>query len=380
MKEGPERDERLRLRGVDRAPRLERVDAGRLRPRGRDLRPGTGAGRVAHCTGRTGDEPGRVVGTESRRAPRGPSAGRLSTVGLYGTPSTAMADGAGPAAIAVEGPVGDGKRTIGSYVRLLAEETGAFEPVVVDLRGKPEEDGLFKMMSNLGIALGSVFDLKTTHEEPAREATTLARDVVMAAAAAQSPTWLVANFLARASDLEPRVVPFVDELLFQVQSEPAIVRNFACSCSATSSSSSSSSTSCRSTRATLSQVSDVEIRAVAGKCGAGQAAGPVRAHNCQRALRHRPGGLSAALRLQYVSLQCGVAHRRLAALQDVRRRAWTPARSASLSCSWRSSKTALTSGVSSALPDSRLSIPDGHDEGRRRVDQISGSERRGCPR
>src|SRR4051794_3479476 len=46
----------------------------------------------------------------------------------------AMAEGGGPASLAIEGPFGHGKKTIGEYVRTLADDTEGFEPAIVELR------------------------------------------------------------------------------------------------------------------------------------------------------------------------------------------------------------------------------------------------------
>jgi hypothetical protein len=130
-----------------------------------------------------------------------------------------MAGGAGPAALVIEGPLGQGKQTMADYVTLLAEGSASFSAAVVELR--PIPDMLFSMASEIYAAIGADPDLGTTHEEPERQATILARQVAQAAAAAPAPTWFVANVFDP-GNLEPGVLPFVDDLLDLVQGTAAI--------------------------------------------------------------------------------------------------------------------------------------------------------------
>ena len=132
-----------------------------------------------------------------------------------------MAGGAGPPAVAIEGSFGHGKRTMAEYVRCLAREKGTFEPVVVELRQEPEPGVLESIVTELSVALDEQPDLDTTHVEPERQATILARDIAQIALVTATPTWFVAHVVDSAG-LEEGVLVFLDELLGLVQGTPAV--------------------------------------------------------------------------------------------------------------------------------------------------------------
>jgi hypothetical protein len=137
------------------------------------------------------------------------------------TALVAMADGGGPAAVAIEGSYGHGKKTMVEYIRCLALEKQSFEPVVVEVRKEPEPGVLESIVTDLSMALNELPDLDTTHVEPERQATILARDIAQLALVAPTPTWLVARFVD-GSGLEDGVLAFIDELLSLVQGTAAI--------------------------------------------------------------------------------------------------------------------------------------------------------------
>jgi len=132
-----------------------------------------------------------------------------------------MVGAEGPPALAIEGPLGNGKRTMGAYIRHLAERANAFEPVIRELRDEPQPGTLFDIVTELWLVLGEEADLETTHAEPERQATTLARETAVAAQAAPLPVWFVAIVMEHAG-LEEGVLKFVDELLRLVQTSTDI--------------------------------------------------------------------------------------------------------------------------------------------------------------
>jgi hypothetical protein len=132
-----------------------------------------------------------------------------------------MAQGAGPPAASIEGRFGNGKKTMTEYVRALASRTGTFRPLIAELRPEPVPGALGDLATELWAALGSAADLGTTHGEPNRRATTLAREIALWAPAAAKPAWLVAN-VAEPARLEEGVLTFVDELLRIVQTTPPV--------------------------------------------------------------------------------------------------------------------------------------------------------------
>jgi hypothetical protein len=231
---------------------------------------------------------------------------------------TTMAGGSGPVALAIEGPSGHGKRTMAEYVRFLASDTGAFQTVLVDLRREPDHGVLFAMVTDLAIALGFVADLNTTHEEPERQATILARDVALASAAAPSPTWFVANVMGRAADLEDGVLAFVDELLGLVQATPPIGEKLRvlllCDQLSVLELANPPPTDARHT---LGQVSEVEIRQWFEAAVPGKPAMLYRLTTQSVIDNVDNVGPPIAKRLRYLSQQCRVAHRQLAAAGDV---------------------------------------------------------------
>lgn len=136
---------------------------------------------------------------------------------------SAMANGGGPAALSVEGPFGNGKRTTSAYIRHLADQTDAFEPVIRELRPEPVPGALDDIVTEIWMAMASseIADLETTHAEPERRAMTLARQVAFSAQAAPVPVWIVANVMDPAG-LEEGVLTFLDEVLRLVQITPQI--------------------------------------------------------------------------------------------------------------------------------------------------------------
>jgi hypothetical protein len=133
----------------------------------------------------------------------------------------AMADGEGPAAVAIEGSYGYGKKTMVEYIRCLALEKESFEPVVAELRKEPEPGVLESIVTDLSMALNEQPDLDTTHVEPEGQAKILARDIAQVALVTPTPTWFVARFVD-SSGLEDGVLVFIDELLSLVQGTAAI--------------------------------------------------------------------------------------------------------------------------------------------------------------
>jgi hypothetical protein len=136
---------------------------------------------------------------------------------------SAMAGGGGPPALSVEGPIGNGKRTMAAYIRHLADQTDAFEAVIRELRPEPAPGALDDVVAELWMALppGENANLETTHAEPERHARTLALQVALDAQEAPSPVWFVANVMDHAG-LEEGTLTFIDELLRLVQSTPPI--------------------------------------------------------------------------------------------------------------------------------------------------------------
>jgi len=128
----------------------------------------------------------------------------------------AMAAGNGPFALAIEGPFGHGKRTIGKYVGKLADDTEAFNAAVVELRGEPQSGLLDEMIIELAKALGIPADVRSTHAEPERAALAHANQIVVDAMSAPAVAWFVAIVIDE--KLEDGVLAFVDSLLGHVRS------------------------------------------------------------------------------------------------------------------------------------------------------------------
>jgi hypothetical protein len=134
-----------------------------------------------------------------------------------------MAEGGGLAAVSIEGPFGEGKRTMAAYVNYLAQETNGFSPIIRELRQEPADTALFAIATDFWVALGAPIDIDTTHAEPERQATTLAQQIAFAASAAPLPIWFVATVIDH-TGLAAGLLKFVDELLRLVQSAPEISR------------------------------------------------------------------------------------------------------------------------------------------------------------
>jgi hypothetical protein len=136
---------------------------------------------------------------------------------------SAMAGGGGPPAVSIEGPFGEGKRTMAAYIQHLADETDAFSPVIREFRREPAPGVLFAIATDFWMTLGEIGDLDTTHTEPERQATTLARQIAFAAPASAVPIWFVANVIDN-TGLEEGLLPFLDELLHLAQGTPEIAQ------------------------------------------------------------------------------------------------------------------------------------------------------------
>lgn len=225
----------------------------------------------------------------------------------------AMTGGGGPPALSIEGPFGNGKRTIGAYIRHLADQTDAFDPVIRELQPEPVPGALFDTVTELSMRLGQEPDLSTTHAEPERQATTLARQVALAAPSAPIPIWFVANVVNHVG-LEEGVLAFVDELLRLVQSTPSIAKKLRVLvlCDQLSLLELENAPPLDA-RHTLPQITDVEIRqwleaAVPGK---EPALYELAAETVVRSLATAPPA-GASRTLRWLSLKCRVAHGQLA--------------------------------------------------------------------
>ena len=146
----------------------------------------------------------------------------IDRASLRDTLST-MAAGGGPPAVSIEGPFGEGKRTMAAYIRHLADDTDAFSPVIRELRQEPVPGVLFAIATDFWMKLGEIGDLDTTHAEPERQATTLARQIAFAAPTSAVPIWFVANVIDQ-TGLEEGLLIFLDELLRLVQGTPEIAQ------------------------------------------------------------------------------------------------------------------------------------------------------------
>lgn len=135
----------------------------------------------------------------------------------------AMARGDGPAAITVDAPDGHGKRTVCAYVQRLAARTESFVPVVEpELRAEHGGGLLARIVFDLRDTHGLGDAPDTTHEEPERVGTVLARDLArsLLLAPPAPPVWLVLNLVD--PDVEDGLLRFVDELLALVAAEDAL--------------------------------------------------------------------------------------------------------------------------------------------------------------
>jgi hypothetical protein len=224
-----------------------------------------------------------------------------------------MANGAGPPALSIEGSFGNGKRTMAAFIRHLADETNAFEPVIRDLRPEPEPGTLFDVATELSMALGEVPDLETTHAEPERQATTLARQAALAAPSAPIPVWFLANVMEHAG-LEEGVLVFVDELLRLVQSAPQIAAKLRVLvlCDQVSLLELENAPPLDA-RHTLPQITDTEIREwlEAAAPGKDPTLYQLAAETVVRSLEDEDVAPTKKLRL--LSMSCKLAHRKLAA-------------------------------------------------------------------
>ena len=133
----------------------------------------------------------------------------------------AMGRAGAPAALAIEGPYGHGKKTIGNYIERLSQETDGFVPAIVHIRPEPRPGLLKKMVSDLSMALDIEPDLTTTHVEPERQAAVHVNTLALDALTAPTTAWFVANFIDHRS-LEQGVLTFVDALLGAVTSTPGL--------------------------------------------------------------------------------------------------------------------------------------------------------------
>jgi hypothetical protein len=130
-----------------------------------------------------------------------------------------MAGGGGPAALSIDGSVGQGKRTMCTYIRQLAEQKRTFQTVTAELRREPGGGVLLAVVADLRLKLQLDLDLRTTHEEPERQGESLARDLAMEALGAPGPVWFVANVVDPAG-VDAGVTRFIDELIRLVMTVP----------------------------------------------------------------------------------------------------------------------------------------------------------------
>jgi hypothetical protein len=227
---------------------------------------------------------------------------------------TAMVAGDGPAALAVEGPFGNGKRTTGLYIRHLADQTNAFEPVIRELRPEPVPGALDDIVTDLWMAMAyhDIVDLETTHEEPERQAKTLARRAALAAQSAPLPVWFVANVMEQ-NGLEEGVLSFVDELLRLVQGTGQIAEKLRVIvlCDQLSLLELENPPPLKD-RHTLPQISDVEIREwlQAAAPGKDPTLYELAAETVMRSLQSQ--SIAPARQLRRLSLSCALAHSKLA--------------------------------------------------------------------
>jgi hypothetical protein len=228
----------------------------------------------------------------------------------------AMADGDGPAAVAIEGSYGHGKKTMVEYIRSLAVEKGSFELAVVELRKEPEPGILESIVTELSVLLNEPPDMDTTHVEPERQATILARDVAQIALDTAQPIWVVAHFV-ESTGLEEGVLAFIDELLGLVQGTAAIGAKLRilllCDQLAVLELKNAPPLDARHA---LSQVSDGEIRAwlEAAAPGKPQQVYELFTDSVTRQLARANPALSR--RLKWVSSRCAITQRRLLAVED----------------------------------------------------------------
>lgn len=134
-----------------------------------------------------------------------------------------MAGGGGPAVITIEAPQGHGKQTMCTYIEHLARRNGDFNAIPIHLQKDPNPGVLAALVADLRIGLGLDWDDHMTQLEPERRAVVSARALAQEAALAPSVAWLVANVID-ATDLEPGVLRFVDELIGQVMDMPGNLR------------------------------------------------------------------------------------------------------------------------------------------------------------
>lgn len=125
---------------------------------------------------------------------------------------TAMADGGGPPTLSIDGSLGQGKRTMTTYIRQLAEKKRSFRTVLAELRREPGGGVLQSAVADLRLKLELDLDLRTTHEEPERQGEVLARDLALEAMSAPLPVWFLVNVIDP-SGVDPGTMRFVDELV-----------------------------------------------------------------------------------------------------------------------------------------------------------------------
>jgi hypothetical protein len=135
---------------------------------------------------------------------------------------TAMAEGAGPPALSIEGPFGHGKETMAEYACYLAREAKSFVPLVLKLRTEPVPGLLASIATKLWMVLNQPPDTETTHAEPERQAVILARQLAEAALASPTPTWVVANVLDHTGLADEGVIAFLDDLVRLVHETPSL--------------------------------------------------------------------------------------------------------------------------------------------------------------
>ena len=228
----------------------------------------------------------------------------------------AMADGGGPAAVAIEGSSGHGKKTMVEFIRCLADEKLSFQPSVVELRKEPEPGVLASVVTQLSMAFGELPDLDTTHVEPERQATILARDIAQLALGAATPTWFVARF-ADSSGLEEGLLVFFDELLGLVQQTPAVGDKLrvVLVCDQVGLLELKNAPPLEA-RHTLSQVSDAEIRAWLEAAAPGKPPQVYELFTQTVMTRLETAAPPPQRRLELVSSTCAVTHRKLLAVAD----------------------------------------------------------------
>jgi hypothetical protein len=135
----------------------------------------------------------------------------------------AMADGAGPAAITVEAPLGRGKQTMCMYIDRIASRRGTFAVYEAQVQDMAEQEQLDYLVESLRHTMGLDPGPDTTHQEIERQASVQALQLAIDALTAAQPTWLLVNVLQPAG-FRDGLRRFVDELLELVGTRPALAR------------------------------------------------------------------------------------------------------------------------------------------------------------